>query len=79
MTGELRPTDGVLQFLDKHRAAKGANAKDLRLTIAEADRLVMGIAAMQDRYIQLLERTVELQEAMLQDPDDITVSGGSFR
>ncbi len=75
MTGELRPADGILQFLDKHGLAKGANAKELRLTIAEADRLVAGIAAMQENYIKLLEKTVELQE----DTGEISLSGGTFK
>jgi hypothetical protein len=79
MTTELKPADGILQFLDKHRAAKGANAKELRFTIAEADRLVAGIAEMQDRYIRVMERNIELQESMLEDSGEITVSGGSFR
>jgi hypothetical protein len=79
MKDALNAADGVQQFLDKHRSAKGANAKELRLTMLEADRLVMGLAAMQENYIRLLEKTVELQEALLEGPDGVTVSGGSFR
>lgn len=77
MTDQLPLADGVSQFLDKYKSARGVNAKELRLTIAEAERLVLGIATMQDRYNKLSDQVIDLQNQLL-EPQEQILSGGSF-
>lgn len=74
---EAMTTQGIQEFLDKYKQAKGFNSKELRLTIQEAERLSMGIAHLLSRYQQLADRVIELQEKLL-DPQDIVISGGDF-
>ena len=74
---EVLMTEGIQEFLDKHRQAKGFNSKELRLTIQEADRLSSGIAHILSRHQQLADRVIELQEKLL-NPEDIVISGGNF-
>lgn len=74
---EAMTTQGIQEFLDKYKQAKGFNSKELRLTIQEAERLSMGISHLLSRYQQLADRVIELQEKLL-DPQDIVISGGDF-
>jgi hypothetical protein len=74
---EAITTQGIQEFLDKYKQAKGFNSKELRLTIQEADRLSSGIAHILSRHQQLADRVIELQEKLL-NPEDIVISGGNF-
>lgn len=69
-------TEGILEFLEKYKNAKGFNSKEIRLTIQEAERLSTGISILLSKYQILADRVIELQEELL-DPD-LSMSGGKF-
>lgn len=76
MSDELR-TEGIQEFLEKYRNAKGFNAKEMRLTMQEAERLSTGIALLLSRYQQLADRVIDLQAELL-EPQEVVMNGGGF-
>lgn len=78
MSKELT-TEGVQEFLEKYKQARGFNSKEIRLTIAEAERLTTGISILLSRYQQMADEVIELQKALLDEPEEINLSGGSFK
>lgn len=70
--------DGIHQFLEKFRQAKNFNAKELRLTIQEAEQLSTGIGLVLSRHRILSDRVIELQEELL-NPQEVVMSGGDFK
>lgn len=74
---ELLTNDGIEDFLEKYKNAKGFNSKEMRLTIQEAERLAVGIALLLSKYQKMADTVIELQE-MLLEPDDVVLSGGGF-
>jgi hypothetical protein len=77
MSNEHIINDGIHEFLEKYKNARNFNSKEIRLTIAEAERLSTGIALVLNRYKVLSDRVIDLQEELL-NPEDITMSGGGF-
>lgn len=75
---EKLTTEGITEFLEKYKAARGFNSKEIRLTMQEAERLSTGLALLLSRYQQMSDRVIELQEQLL-DPEGIVVSGGGFK
>lgn len=76
MSKELT-TEGIQEFLDKYKNARGFNSKELRLTMAEAERLSLGIALLLSRYQQLADEVIQLQTQLL-EPQEVVMSGGKF-
>lgn len=74
---EQLTTEGIQDFLEKYKNAKGFNSKELRLTIQEAERLTTGIALLLSRYQQLTDKVIELQDQLL-EPQEVVMSGGGF-
>jgi hypothetical protein len=74
---ELLTNDGIEDFLEKYKNAKGFNSKEMRLTIQEAERLSIGIALLLSKYQKMADHVIELQEILL-EPDDVVLSGGGF-
>jgi hypothetical protein len=74
---EQLTTEGIQDFLEKYKNAKGFNSKEMRLTIQEAERLTAGIALLLSRYQRMADQVIELQ-AQLLDPQEVIMSGGGF-
>jgi hypothetical protein len=72
-------SEGIQEFLEKYKNARGFNSKEIRLTMQEAERLVVGITFLLSRYQRLSDRVIELQDELINDPDGFSVSGGSFK
>lgn len=70
-------TEGIQEFLEKYKAARGFNSKEMRLTIQEAERLSTGIALLLSRYQTLSDKVIDLQSQLL-EPEEILVNGGNF-
>ncbi len=68
----------VEAFLLKFKTAKTGNSKDLRLTLAEAESLALGISLLLAQESKLSAKIIELQEALLVEKQIVEVSGGSF-
>jgi len=67
----------ILGFLEKHRIAKDANAKEMRLTMQEADSLSAAIGVLLARSLELAEQVIALQESV--GVTDLQQDGGSFK
>lgn len=76
MTEKLT-TEGITEFLEKYKSARGFNSKEIRLTMQEAERLSNGIALLLSRYQRMADHVIELQEALL-EPEEVVVTGGGF-
>ena len=70
--------DGIQDFIEKYKNARNFNSKEIRFTIAEADRLNTGIAQLLNRYRVLSDRVIDLQEQLIAEPDEIELTGGNF-
>lgn len=77
MSDEHIINDGIHDFLEKYKNARNFNSKEIRLTIAEAERLSTGIALVLNRYKVISDRIIDLQDELL-NPEDVTMSGGGF-
>lgn len=74
---EQLTTEGIAEFLEKYKNARGFNSKEIRLTMQEADRLSTGIALLLSRYQMLSDRVIDLQAELL-EPEELSISGGEF-
>lgn len=66
------------QFIKKYQTAKNYNSKEIRLTILEAEELTAAIAVLLTKSADLSEKVIELQSRILEDKNEIEVTGGSF-
>lgn len=63
-------------FLERYKAARQANSKEIRLTISEAEQLSVSLGIMLSREGDLLRQVNDLQQRALSD--EIRQDGGSF-
>jgi hypothetical protein len=66
----------VRSFLEKHRTAKLANSREIRLTMQDADILAASIAVMLARETELSAKIIDLQAQILSA--EIKQDGGRF-
>jgi hypothetical protein len=66
----------VRSFLEKHRTAKMANSREIRLTMQDADILAASIAVMLSRETELAAKVIDLQAQILSA--EIKQDGGRF-
>jgi hypothetical protein len=66
----------VRSFLEKHRTAKIANSREIRLTMQDADILAASIAVMLARESEMAAKIIDLQSQILSA--EIKQDGGSF-
>lgn len=65
-------------FVKKYQTGKAHNSKELRLTIRESEELSTAIALVLSSTIELQSKIIELQERLLEDRNEIKISGGVF-
>lgn len=65
-------------FIKKYQTAKNHNSKEIRLTIQEAEMLSIALAQILASTSQYQSQIIELQQKLLNEKNDIVVSGGSF-
>lgn len=70
--------NGIQDFLERYKNAKNQNSKEIRLTMAEADKLNSGIAILLERYRKLSDNVITLQEQLLSQ-EGYDLSGGEFK
>ena len=63
-------------FLDKCRVAKGAQSKEIRLTIQEAEQLGAAIGILLARELEMAEQIIGLQSQILNA--EVQQDGGGF-
>ena len=63
-------------FLDKCRVAKGAQSKEIRLTIQEAEQLGAAIGILLARELEMAEQIISLQSQILNA--EVQQDGGGF-
>ena len=63
-------------FLDKCRVAKGAQSKEIRLTIQEAEQLGSAIGILLARELEMAEQIISLQSQILSA--EVQQDGGGF-
>jgi hypothetical protein len=66
----------VRSFLEKHRTAKIANSREIRLTMQDADILAASIAVMLARESEMAHKIVDLQNQIM--TAEIKQDGGRF-
>jgi hypothetical protein len=66
----------VRAFLEKHRVAKMANSREIRLTMQEADVLSASIAVMLAKETELAAKVIDLQSQIISA--EIKQDGGRF-
>lgn len=66
------------QFIKKYKTAKAYNSKEIRLTLNEAEELNMALATILANQADLSNKIIQLQEQLLNQKNDISVSGGNF-
>jgi hypothetical protein len=66
----------VRSFLEKHRIAKMANSREIRLTMQDADVLAASIAVMLSREAELANLVIDLQQQIMST--EIKQDGGKF-
>ena len=66
----------VRSFLEKHRIAKMANSREIRLTMQDADVLAASIAVMLSREAELANLVIDLQQQIMSA--EIKQDGGKF-
>ena len=66
----------VRSFLEKHRTAKIANSREIRLTMQDADILAASIAVMLSRETELAAKVMDLQSQIISA--EIKQDGGRF-
>ena len=77
MSNESLTANGIQEFLERYKTAKNQNSKEIRLTIAEADRLNSGLAILLEKYRKLSDNVINLQEQLLSQ-EGFDLSGGGF-
>lgn len=65
-------------FIKKYQTAKNYNSKEIRLTLAEAEDISMAMALLLTKTSELGLKVIELQSLLLEQKNEIEVSGGSF-
>ena len=79
---EYEITHGIDSFLRKFKLAKDYNSKELKMTVAEAEQLSIGISLLLSRELILSNRLIELQDKLLFDRSNNGSSqiadGGNF-
>lgn len=63
-------------FLEKYRIAKGAQSKEIRLTIQEAEQLSSAIGLLLAKDFELAEQIIDLQSQLLSN--EVQQDGGGF-
>lgn len=71
-------TAALESFIKKYQTAKNYNSKELRLTLLEAEELSMAIALVLASSSELNATVIRLQATLLEQRNEIEVSGGSF-
>ena len=66
----------VRSFLEKHRIAKMANSREIRLTMQDADVLAASIAVMLARESEIMNKVIDLQNQIMSA--EIKQDGGKF-
>jgi hypothetical protein len=66
----------VRSFLEKHRIAKMANSREIRLTMHDADILAASIAVMLARESEMAAKIIDLQAQIMSA--EIKQDGGKF-
>jgi len=66
----------VRSFLEKHRTAKIANSREIRLTMQDADILAASIAVMLAKELELSAKVMDLQQQIMSA--EIKQDGGRF-
>jgi hypothetical protein len=74
-------THGIDAFLRKFKLARDYNSKELKMTIAEAEQLSIGISLLLSRELVLSNRVIELQDMMISGGavSGSGADGGGFR
>ena len=78
MSNEHLTANGIQDFLERYKTAKNQNSKEIRLTIAEADKLNSGLAILLERHRKLSDNVITLQEQLLSQ-EGFDLSGGEFK
>jgi hypothetical protein len=68
----------VESFIKKYQTARNYNSKEIRLTISEADELASALALVLSNVNSLNTKIIQLQEQILENRNEIQVSGGTF-
>lgn len=71
-------TTALESFIKKYQTAKNHNSKEIRLTIQEAETLSIALAQILASTAQYQSQIIELQQKLLNDKNEIIVSGGAF-
>lgn len=71
-------TAALETFIKKYQTAKNYNSKELRLTLLEAEELSLAIALLLSSSSELGATVIRLQSQLLEQRNEIEVSGGSF-
>jgi len=66
----------VRSFLEKHRTAKIANSREIRLTMHDADILAASIAVMLAQQSEMATKIIDLQHQIM--TAEIKQDGGTF-
>lgn len=65
-------------FIKKYQTARNYNSKEIRLTMAEAEEISTAVALLLASNTVLSEKIIGLQERIMQERQEIEVSGGGF-
>lgn len=65
-------------FIKKYQTARNYNSKEMRLTMTEAEEISTAVALLLAGNTVLSERIIALQERIMQERQDLEVSGGGF-
>jgi hypothetical protein len=68
----------VESFIKKYQTARNYNSKEIRLTISEADELASALALVLANVNSLNTKIIHLQDQILENRNEIQVSGGTF-
>lgn len=66
------------EFLEKYQTAKNYNSKEIRLTVQEAEQVSIAIGRVLVKLTELSDTVIELQNELVKQPVEVTVSGGAF-
>ena len=75
--------DGIDRFIKQVQTARDVNSKEIRMSIADAESLALGLVALLSHERVLSQKLIEVQEKIIanatETPTSMDLSGGSFR